>query len=171
MTFCDRCEETLQKIIDFKKECLNSIDYLRSKLKINAVFVKEEVIDPDDAYPEVKIEEINVEEDNTQETDSSDSENETSTGGENSEQESDSDEPLQKKPEVVKKRRNVSELRKVTPSIKRQVTFQDETSKKVYSCNECDHSYTTNTHLKRHILKKHQGKVPSFFNSFKTNVN
>lgn len=59
--FCDDCEATLESILEFRKQCLNSISSLSGNLQLNTVFVKEEEeIDSYD-HVEVKIEEGSVE--------------------------------------------------------------------------------------------------------------
>lgn len=55
LELCDSCVSTLQNIVTFRKQCLNSIGYLSGKLQFNFVYVEDEGANDDGI--EIKLEE------------------------------------------------------------------------------------------------------------------
>lgn len=183
MGFCDACTETLLKIGEFKKLCLNSIDYLRSQLECNALCVKEEIIDVDEEETYFEETPYNLEthfdETSTGEVDNAYSEchfdesllPEKVIFAEEGKKESGLRKPKKRKPKhklfsVRKNQRKIKEENVLKPILKPydHTIHNNKVEKfvKAFSCNACGCSYTTKTSLKLHIRNMHGCKMSTF---------
>lgn len=137
-------------VIEFQKQCLRSIESLKTKLDFNpeVILIKEEKIDVDEVVretTETRQTEEKDEEERCKSTDTS-SDEEADGGDAQSEEESETDESVKVEPKEKKKSSVIRKIRQTT-----------EKAQKRYSCEQCDCSYVKPLELKRHIMKKHQG--------------
>lgn len=145
-------------IVEFQKQCLKSIDSLRSKLDFSPeiILIKEEKLDIDEVI-EVNIVEKSQEKDKEiSNTELSSDEDDTSFNEpapaddddeEETDEESDSDDAPLVKVDVRKRGKY-----KMKP-----IPRKNKKEEKRYWCKQCDCSYVKPLELTRHIMKRHQG--------------